>query len=105
MQKKFQTLNRKLALENLMIIYPALFIAVKNSNSSPMPLYVSGTKLRSEKVTTQGDPLAMCMYGVAILSFIQKIPKVNVIHKWYADDGNACGRKSDLYETFRVLRT
>ena len=45
------------------------------------------------------------MYGVAILPLIQKISKVNVIHKWYADDGNACGRISDLYETFRALKT
>ena len=45
------------------------------------------------------------MYGVAILPLIQKISKVNVIHKRYADDGNACGPISDLYETFRTLKT
>ena len=47
----------------------------------------------------------MCIYGVAILPLIQKVSKVNVIHKWYASDGNACGRISALYETFRALKT
>ena len=35
----------------------------------------------------------------------RKSQRVNVIHKWYADNGNACGRISDLYETFRALKT
>ena len=74
----FNLLNRKLALENIKIICPALFTAVKNSYSSPSPLYLNGTTLWSEEGTTQGYPLAMCMYGVAILLLIQKISKVNV---------------------------
>ena len=103
----FNLLNRKPALENikLICICPALFNAVKNSYSSPSPLYVNGTTLWSEDGTTQGDPLARCMYGVAIPPLIQKISKVKVIHKWYADDGNACGRISDLNETFGALKS
>ena len=69
------------------------------------PLYVNGIKLGSEEGTTQGNPIARGMYGLAILPLIQKISKVNVIHKWFVDDGNACGRISDLYETFRALKT
>ena len=38
-------------------------------------------------------------------TLIQKISKVNLIQKWYVDDGNACGRISDIYETFRALKT
>ena len=101
----FNLLNRKLALENIQIIFPALFNAVKNSYSSALPLYVNGKTLWSEEGSTKGDPLAMCMYGVAILPQIQKISGLNVIHKRYADDGNACGRISNLFETFRALRT
>ena len=52
----FNLLNRKLALENIKIVCPALFIAVKSSYSSPSPLYVNGTTLCSEESTTQGDP-------------------------------------------------
>ena len=100
----FNLFNRKLALENITHL-PVFFNALKNSYSSQSPLYVSGTTLWSEEGTTQGDPLGICIYGVAILPLIQKIPKVNVIYKWYADDGYACGRTSDLYETFRALKT
>ena len=103
--KAFNLLNRKLALENIKIICPAPFNAVKNSYSSPSPPSVNGTTLWSEEGTTQGDPLAMCINGFAILPLIQKISKVNVIQKGYADEGNACGRISDLYETFRALKT
>ena len=101
----FNLFNRKIALKNLKINCPALFNAKKNSYSSPSPLYLNGTTLWSEEGTTQGDPLAMCTSGVAILPQIQKMSKANAIHKWYADDGNACGRISDLYETFRALKT
>ena len=101
----FNLLNCKLALENVQILCPALFNAVKVSSSLPSPLYVNGTTLWSEEGTTRSDPLAMCMYGVAILPLIHKISKVNIIHKWYADDGNACGRIFDLHETFRALKT
>ena len=69
-----------------------------------MPLYVNVTTLWSEEGTTQGDPLATCMYGVAMFPLIQKTPKVNVIQNWYADIGKACGLISDLYETFRALK-
>ena len=41
----FSLLNRKLALGNIKIICPALLNAVKNSYSSPLPLYVNGTTL------------------------------------------------------------
>ena len=92
----FNLLNRKLSIENIKIICPAFFNGVKNSYSSPSPLHVNGTTIWSDEGTTQGDPLAMCMYGVAILPLIQKISKVNVIHEWYADVGNACGRISDI---------
>ena len=96
----FTLFNRKLALGKIKIICPALLNAVKNSYSSPLPLYVNGITLWSEEATTQGDPLAMCTYGVAILPLIQKLSKVNLIRKWYADDRNACGRISDLYEGY-----
>ena len=101
----FNLLNRKLAPENIKIICPALFNTVNNSCLSLSPLSVKGTTLWSEEGPTQCDPLAKCKYGAAIIPLLQKTSKVNVIHKWYADDGNACGRISDLYETFRALKT
>ena len=49
----FNLLNRKLALENIKILCPAPFVAVRLSYSSPLPLYVIETTLWSEDGTTQ----------------------------------------------------
>ena len=45
----------------------------------------------SPEGTTQGDPLAMAMYGVALLPLMKLVKGDTIIHKWYADDGNAVG--------------
>ena len=58
---------------------------------TPSNLYVSHKVLQSREGNTQGDPLAMAMYGLAILHLIQKVSDDNLIQKWYADDGNAAG--------------
>ena len=41
--------------------------------------------------TTQGDPLAMAMYGIGVIPLIELMQKPNVTQKRYADDGNAAG--------------
>ena len=41
--------------------------------------------------TTQGDPLAMALYGMGIIPLIELLRKPNVTQKWYADDGSAAG--------------
>ena len=48
---------------------------------------------------------ASCERDNNMVPLIQKISEFNVIHKWNAADGSACGRISDLYETFRALKT
>ena len=50
----------------------------------------------SREGTTQGDPLAMDMYGLAIIPLIKLLTVDNVTQKWYADDGNAVGKLSNL---------
>ena len=53
--------------------------------------------IRSEKGTTQGDPLSMLFYGVALLPLIKKLHNPTK-HKlsFYADDAAACGKFDDL---------
>ena len=50
--------------------------------------------------TTQGDPLAVVMYGVATLPLIKKVAHPKTFQKWYTDVGNVIG---DL-PTLRRLR-
>ena len=52
---------------------------------------VSYKVLQSREGTTQADPLAMTVYGLAILPLMEKGSDDNLIQKWYAEDGNAAG--------------
>ena len=47
--------------------------------------------MTSTEGTTQGDPLAVAMYGIGIFPLIELLQKPNVTQKWYADDGGAAG--------------
>ena len=38
----------------------------------------------------------MAMYGIGIIPLTELLPKPNVIHKWYADDGSAAGDLKSL---------
>ena len=38
----------------------------------------------------------MAMYGLAIIPLIKILSVYNVTQKWYADDGNAVGKLSNL---------
>ena len=51
---------------------------------------------QSNPETTQGDPLVMVMYGIAILSLIELVKSPKVTQKWYTEDGNVAGSLDDL---------
>ena len=90
-ENAFNSLNRELALKNVEILCPALHHALANSYKHPSNLYVNNTVLTSTEGTTQGDPLAMAMYGIGINPRIELLQKPNITQKWYADDGGAAG--------------
>ena len=92
----FNNLNSNAAaLLNIKSICPSLskilIITYRNSAN----LYVDGETLQSNEGTTQGDPLAMAMYSVAIMPLIKQLNGV-VKQIWYADDASAGGRITDL---------
>ena len=92
----FNSLNRKLALKNIKNTSPSLLTAIKNSYSNPSKLFVNKKTIYSQEGTTQGDPLAMAMYGLAIIPIMKLSSVDDVIQKGYADDGNAVGKISNL---------
>ena len=47
--------------------------------------------MTSTEGTTQGDLLAMAMYGIGIIPLIELLQKPNVMQQCYADDGSAAG--------------
>ncbi len=51
---------------------------------------MDGEVIRSMEVTTQGNPLAMAMYGLATVPLIRKLDGT-CRQIWYADDSAAWG--------------
>ena len=95
-ENAFNTLNRKLALKNIENTCPFLLTAIKNSYSNPSKLFVNKKPSALKKGQPRGKPLAMAMYGLAIINLIKILSVDDVIQKWYADDRNAVGKLSNL---------
>ena len=77
---------------------------------SSLPDYPGSGGLASTNCTTQGDPLAMAMYALAVLSLIHRLqsayPAVSQV--WYADDATGVGTCSFLrkwWDTLSKLRS
>ena len=88
--------NSQVALRNIRALCPPLATVLINAYRKEAELFVDGSKLLSME---QGDPLAMPMYGLALLPLIQKVnPSLLVTQCWYADDASAAGTISSLRE-------
>ena len=82
----FNRLNRKVALWNVRVLCPALGVIVINTYRSSIDLFVGGERILSTEGTTQGDPLAIAIYAVAITLLIRRVTQKNAKHVWFADD-------------------
>ena len=77
--------------------------ALYNSYKSQTSLFVNGRSLQSQEGTNQGDPIAMAMYGIALLPLIELVKNPKVTQKWYADDSNVAGSMDDLKVVYDKL--
>ena len=82
----FNNLNRKVALLNIEQSCPAIAKALTNCYRNDSILFVGGEVLHSQEGTTQGDPLAMVMFGLATAPLIEKISTDHTTQIWFADD-------------------
>ena len=70
----FDSINRNVFLHNVSIVCPAIAIYVKNCYSLHSRLFIiEGNEIRSCEGTAQGDPIAMAVYGIAIIPMILMI--------------------------------
>ena len=63
-------------------------------------------EITSSEGTTQGDPLAMAMYALAVKPLIGKLKldSPNVKQVWYADDASGAGTCEDLRTFWNTLQ-
>ena len=95
----FNTINRQAALHNVSSICPPLSQILVNTYQAPIRCIISGDgEIVSSEGTTQGDPLAMAMYALAVKPLISKLKSdvPNVKQVWYADDATGAGTCDDL---------
>ena len=91
----FNSLDREVAMRNILSLCPSLAKMVINTYRNDSPLFIDGESILSREGTTQGDPLAMHIYAIATIPLIRKLP-TTVEHVWYADDASAGGRVDGL---------
>ena len=87
----FNSLNRETALRNIQYLCPPLAKIIINTYREDAALFVDNKTILSQEGTTQGDPLAMAMYAVAITPLINMIQNNDTTQVWYADDATAGG--------------
>ena len=95
----FNTIYRQAALHNIQSICPPLSQILVNTYQAPLRCIISGDgEVASSEGTTQGDPLAMAMYALAVTPLIGKLKSdaPNVKQVWYADDATGAGTCDDL---------
>ena len=68
-----------------------------NTYRRPTELFVDGDTLLSQEGTTQGDRLAMPMYGLATIPLIRKL-EGQYKQVWYANNSAAIGKIDHLRE-------
>ena len=73
----FNTLHRKTAICNIKTICPALAMILSNTYQAPFRMFIhGGDEILSQEGTTQGDPLSMAMYSLAITPLIRRLHNV-----------------------------
>ena len=95
----FNRLNRQAALHNIQVIAPAFSTILINTYRQPSRLFVTGGKeLLSKEGTTQGDNLAMALYGLATVPLQNRIRFTETLVKqvWLADDAIGAGVLENL---------
>ena len=92
----FNSLNRQTALRNIHQLSPALSKALINAYREDVQLFINGEVLLSREGTTQGDPLAMAIYAIAITPLIHRLKDRATKQVWFADDATAGGSLNHL---------
>jgi hypothetical protein len=101
----FNRVNRAVALWNVQFTCPAMKHVLINFYRSPTRIFMNGDgcfELLSQEGTTQGCPLAMAMYALALVPLVKLLQPI-CKQVWYADDATGCDKFSKLRQWFDLL--
>ena len=87
----FNSINRETALRNIQHLCPPIAKILINTYREDIQLFIDGATILSQEGTTQGDPLAMAMYAIAITPLIRSLEDEKIKQVWFADDATAGG--------------
>ena len=89
----FNRVNRAVALWNVQYICPAMKYVLINVYRTPTRIFMVGEgcnfELLFQEGTTQGCPLAMAMYALALTPLLRELHSL-CRQVWYADDATGC---------------
>ena len=74
-----------------MHLWPPLAEVLIYTYRDSVQLFIDGDTLLSQEETTQGGPLAMAMYVVAITPLMRSLEDKETKPVWFADDATAGG--------------
>ena len=101
----FNRVNRAVALWNVQFSCPAMKHVLINCYRSPTRIIMNGDgcfELLSQEGTTQGCPLAMAMYAIALVPLLKRLlPMCKQV--WFADDATGCDKFQTMREWFDAL--
>ena len=99
----FNSINREAFIHNAKVICPSIATFVENCYSHPARLFIlGGREIKSSEGTTQGDPIAMLIYAIAIIPLLLRavseidIKQENAKAVAFADDFTGAGKISGL---------
>lgn len=98
----FNSLNRQLALVNISHLCPSISQILINTYRNDSLLFCGEETFLSAEGKTQGDPLAMSMYALAVVPLINRLYYL-ADQIWYADDASASGTISQLRQWWDAL--
>ena len=101
---EFNRINRSVMLHNIGILCPSLAKFAENCYTQKIRLFViGGRELSSTEGTTQGDPIAMALYGIGILPLMSVLKQPGVKQITFADDLNGAGKINSLHNWWNNL--
>ena len=87
----FNAVNRKMMLHNIEILCPFISCFASNCYTHPSRLFViGGEELSSSEGTTQGDPLSMPLYALAITPLITSLVNIMSFQEKKCTNGCIC---------------